>query len=151
MCTTPLASAAGFQIQYAHLISFNRHQLDVVIVANGCSCTQGLFKLPQRIALENQIEDVRFLFLPLLPTPPPKREYNAVSAVADEVWQYRAGGNLTTLWRKADREPVLAAKHTVSLLWYQAKVMYIVSALQGPLVAPQELNTPINIRICIVI
>ena len=48
--------------------------------------------------------------LPLLPTPAPKRGYNAVSVVAvsvvaEEVWQYRTGGNLTifaklaTLWR----------------------------------------------------
>ena len=31
---------------------------------------------------------------PPLPTPPPKREYNAIPAVVDEVWQYRMGGNL---------------------------------------------------------
>ena len=45
----------------------------------------------------NSSEDVRFLFSPLT-TPPlwlPKREYNAVSAVADEIWQYRTGENLT--------------------------------------------------------
>jgi len=29
--------------------------------------------------------------------PLPKREYNAVSAIADKIWQYRTGGNLTTL------------------------------------------------------
>jgi len=29
--------------------------------------------------------------------PLPKREYNAVFAIADEIWQYRTGGNLTTL------------------------------------------------------
>jgi len=40
------------------------------------------------------LPDVHFLFLPLLPIPPPKHKYNAVSAVADEVWQYRMGGNL---------------------------------------------------------
>ena len=27
--------------------------------------------------------------------PLPKREYNAVSAIADGIWQYRTGGNLT--------------------------------------------------------
>ena len=53
-----------------------------------------------RIALvgqENQIEDLYFLFSPLTTPPlwPPKREYNAVSAIADEIWQYRMGGNLT--------------------------------------------------------
>jgi hypothetical protein len=26
--------------------------------------------------------------------PPPKREYNAVSTIADEIWQYRTGGNM---------------------------------------------------------
>jgi len=61
---------------------------------------QGPFWLQWRIALvgrENQIEDVRFLFSPLTTPPlwPPKREYNAVSAIADEIWQYRTGGNLT--------------------------------------------------------
>ena len=45
----------------------------------------------------NSSEDVRFLFSPLTTPPlwPPKREYNAVSAIADEIWQYRMGGNLT--------------------------------------------------------
>ena len=40
----------------------------------------------------------RTLPLLLLTTPPlwpPKREYNAVSAIAYEIWQYRTGGNLT--------------------------------------------------------
>jgi len=41
--------------------------------------------------------------------PPPKREYNAVSAIADEIWQYRMGGNLTIFNKdhdtaQADRE-----------------------------------------------
>ena len=27
--------------------------------------------------------------------PPPKHKYNAVSAIADEIWQNRAGRNLT--------------------------------------------------------
>ena len=31
----------------------------------------------------------------LLPMPLLKREYNAVFAIADEIWQYRMGGNLT--------------------------------------------------------
>ena len=46
--------------------------------------------------------DVRLLFLPFLPTLPPKREYNAVSAVADEVWQYHTGGNLTIFNKDRD-------------------------------------------------
>jgi hypothetical protein len=29
--------------------------------------------------------------------PLPKREYSAVSAITDEIWQYRTGGNLTIL------------------------------------------------------
>ena len=41
-------------------------------------------------------EDIRFLFSPLTAPPlwPPKLEHNAVSAIADEIWQYRMGGNL---------------------------------------------------------
>ena len=82
-CSMP--PPGDIQIRYAHPISLNRHQLYVVIVANGCGYTQGPFWLPWRIALvgqENQIEDVRFLFSPLATPPlwPPKREYNAVSA-----------------------------------------------------------------------
>ena len=48
-----------------------------------------------RIEATQNLPDVRFLFLPLLPTRPPKHEYNAVSPVANEVWKYRTGGNLT--------------------------------------------------------
>ena len=97
-CSMP--PPGDIQIRYAHPISLNRHQLYVVIVANGCGYTQGPFWLPWRIALvgqENQIEDVRFLFSPLATPPlwPPKREYNAVSAIDNEIWQYRTGGNLT--------------------------------------------------------
>ena len=33
--------------------------------------------------------NVYFLFLSLLLIPLPKREYNAVSAIANEIWQYR--------------------------------------------------------------
>jgi len=85
--------------------------------------------LPWRFAVgqENQIEDVRFLFSPLTTPPlwPPKRKYNAVSSIADEIWQYRTGGNLTIFdkdhdtaeeaGRKSARSKVLAAKHTASL------------------------------------
>jgi len=56
---------------------------------------------------------------------PPKREYNAVSAVTDEIWQYRTVETsrylikITILWRKANRKSarskVLVAKHTASL------------------------------------
>jgi hypothetical protein len=72
------------------------------------------------VGQENQIEDVRFLFSFLL-TPllwPPKREYNAVSAIADEIWKYRTGGNLTIFDKDHDTAEivkVLAAKHTASL------------------------------------
>ena len=34
--------------------------------------------------------------------PPLKREYNAVSAIAGEIWQYRTGGNLTILDKDHD-------------------------------------------------
>jgi hypothetical protein len=55
--------------------------------------------------------------------PPPKREYNAVPAIADEIWQYRMGGNLTIFDKDHDTAEegrsrtaeVLAAKHTASL------------------------------------
>ena len=39
------ASAVRFQIWYAHPISLDCHQLYIVIVANGCGCTQGHFGL----------------------------------------------------------------------------------------------------------
>ena len=39
---------------------------------------------------------VRFLFS-FLPMPLLKREYNAVSAITDELWQYRTGRNLIIL------------------------------------------------------
>src|SRR6266568_9461650 len=45
----PSASAPKFYIRYAHPISLGCHQLYIVIVANGCGCTQGLFL----VALEN--------------------------------------------------------------------------------------------------
>jgi hypothetical protein len=35
------------------------------------------------------------VFLSFLPMIPPEREYNTISAIADEIWQYRTGGNLT--------------------------------------------------------
>ena len=54
--------------------------------------------------------------------PPTKCEYNAVSAITDEIWQYRTVETsryltkITTLRRAiAARSKVLAAKHTVSL------------------------------------
>ena len=112
---------------------FNCHQLYIVIIANGCGYTQGLFWLPGRIILvsqENQIEatqnlpdvcflDIRSLFCLYLC----QRKYNAVSAIAGEIWQYRTGVNptiltkITTLLRKVNCEQlqVLAAKHTASL------------------------------------
>jgi len=87
------------QIRYGYPVSPDCHRLYIVIVANGCGYAQGPFWLPWRFAVgqENQIKDVRFLFSPLTTPPlwPPKREYNAVSSIADEIWQYRTGGNLT--------------------------------------------------------
>ena len=53
--------------------------------------------------------DICFLFLSFAYISA-KREYNADSAIADKIWQYRRGGNLTTC-----RSKVLAAKHTASL------------------------------------
>src|SRR6266404_3872486 len=108
MCTT-----SELQIRYAHPISPGCY---IVIVANGCGCTQGPFWLPWRIALvgqENQIEDVRFLFSPSTTPPlwPPKREYNAVSAETPmkfsnivQVETLRHLTKITALRRKADRE-----------------------------------------------
>jgi len=52
------------------------------------------------------------------PLCPPKREYNAVSADVDEIWQYRTGGSLTIFDKDHDTAEiakVLAAKHTASL------------------------------------
>ena len=49
---------------------------------------------------------------------PLKREYNAVSAIADEIWQYRTGGNLTIFDKDHDTAEivkVLVAKYTASL------------------------------------
>ena len=73
------------------------------------------------VALENRIEvipGVRFPFLPLLPTPLLKREYNAVSVVADEVRQYRTDEDLTAFDKDHDiiedrsrTAEFLAAKH----------------------------------------
>ena len=66
--------------------------------------------------------NIRFLILSPLPMPLLKREYNAVSAIADEIWQYRMGGNLTifdkdhdTVEDRSRTAEVLAAKHTASL------------------------------------
>ena len=115
------------QIRSAHPISPGCHQLHMVIVANGCGYTQGLFWLPWRIApvgQENQIEDVRFLFSPSTMPPlwPPKREYNAVSAERSmkfgsvvRVETLRHLTKITALRRKASKNKVLAAKHTASL------------------------------------
>jgi len=75
--------------------------------------------------------DIRFLFLSLLTMPPLKREYNTVSAIADEIWQYRTGGNLTIFDKDYDTveegrsrtAEVLAAKHTFATItiysWWQ--------------------------------
>ena len=75
---------------------------------------------------ENQIEDIHLLFSPL--TTPllwlPKREYNAVSAIADENLQYHTGGNLTIFDdRGRPIAKVLAAKNTASL-----QLLYAVGA-----------------------
>ena len=54
-------------------------------------CPGELFWLDQgnssgvELKIQN-LPDVRLLFLPFLPMPLPKRKYNAVSAIADEIW-----------------------------------------------------------------
>ena len=66
------------------------------------------FWLPWRIGLVgwgNQIEGIRFLFSPFPPMPPlwpPKRKYNAASAIADEIWQYHTGGSLMVFGKDHD-------------------------------------------------
>ena len=69
-----------------------------------------------RIEAIQNLPDVRFLFLSL-PTPLPKREYNAVPTVVDEDWQYRTGGNLTIFDKDhdtmEDRSRTAAAKQSV--------------------------------------
>src|SRR6266700_3379165 len=63
MCTTSfhptLASAAKFQIRYAHPILLDCHQLCMVIVANGCGCTQGL-QLCARPAFTQVLQNFKF-------------------------------------------------------------------------------------------
>ena len=49
-CTTSFHPPFG-EI-YAHSISLNHHQLYIVIVANGCGCTQKPFWLPGKIVLQ---------------------------------------------------------------------------------------------------
>src|ERR1700723_533706 len=81
-------------------------------VHSNCSERLWLHARTLLVALENrvgwpgdQIKDVYFLFSPFLSTPPLwalKREYNAVSAIADEIWQYRKGGNLTIFGKDHD-------------------------------------------------
>ena len=78
--------------------------------------------LARRIKLKTYASFLSPLTMP--PLWPPKREYNAVSAVTDEIWQYRTVETsrylikITILWRKADRKSarskVLVAKHTCS-------------------------------------
>ena len=46
--------------------------------------------------LENQIEDVRFLFSPLTTPPLWPRIQRCLRREVDEIWEYRMGGNLTT-------------------------------------------------------
>ena len=99
---------------------FDCHHLYIVIVANSCGYTQGHLWLPGRIFLvsqENQIEatqnlpdvcflDIRSLFYLYLC----QRKYNAVSAIAGQIGQYRTGGHPTILakiaklLRKADEQ-----------------------------------------------
>ena len=67
---------------------------------------------------------------------PPKREYNAVFAIADEIWQYHIGGNLmifdkghdTTEEGRSRIAEVLAANHTALL-----QLLYTVSGSQARL------------------
>ena len=100
----------------------------MVIIANGCGYTQGLFWLPWRIApvgQENQIEDVRFLFSPSTTPPlwPPTRIQRCLCREVEEIWQCRTGRNLTTFDKDhgtaeeglVSRNKVLAVKHMASL------------------------------------
>jgi len=61
--------------------------------------------------LDARFLNIWFLFLSL-PMPPLKREYNAVSAIADEICPWRPHEKAD---RKFARTKVLAAKHTASL------------------------------------
>jgi len=84
-------------------------------------------------------DQLPLLFSPLTTPPlwPPKREYNAVSAIADENLQYRTVETsryltkITTLRGKADREGS-AAKHTASNLKSRAHPISLdCSAVEG--------------------
>ena len=76
--------------------------LEIILVGQGnCPGWPGEFQRSWIEAIQN-LPDVRLLFLLFLPTLPPKREYNAVSAVADEVWQYHTRGNLTIFDKDRD-------------------------------------------------
>jgi len=98
-------------------------------------------KLKQPNLPDVRFLDIRFLFLSLLTMPPLKREYSAVSAIADEIWQYRTGGNLTIFDKDHDTTEegrsrtaeVLAAKHTASL-----QLLYTVGGNQARLDARSE-------------
>ena len=103
--TPPLASAPKFYIRYTHPIS-------LVIIANGCGYTQGLFWLPWEIILVGQgsrieatqnlqnLPDVRFfnirvLFLSLAHASAKTQVQRCLYREVDEIWQYCIGGNLT--------------------------------------------------------
>ena len=98
-----LWSVNSFEVLTAKLGRFATISMYMVIVANGYGCTQGLFWLPWRIILGDypgwpgelnwsnselawHALSWHMLPLSLLPMPLPKREYNAVSANADEIW-----------------------------------------------------------------
>jgi len=73
-------------------------------LASNCSERLWLHARTILVAMENysgwlgelSFLNMRFLFLSFAYASA-KREYNAVSAIADEIWQYCRGGNLTIL------------------------------------------------------
>jgi len=66
-----------------------------VLVGQG-SQIEATQNLPDVRFLDIRFLDIRFLSLPFAYASA-KREYNALSAITDEIWQYRRGGNLTIL------------------------------------------------------
>ena len=105
-------------------------------VHSNCSERLWLHARTLLVALENrvgwlgdQIKDVHFLFSLFLPTPPlwpQKREYNAVSTIADEIWQHRTGRNLTMFDKDHDttEEGLIASPPEVKFLQPSIRLRY---------------------------
>ena len=62
--------------------------------------------------------DIRFLFLSFTYASA-KREYSTVSAIADEIWQYRRGGNLTTLQKQGSCSQAYGFATITMYSWWQ--------------------------------